>query len=77
MTYGHVNFVTSPLHIHKAMGEKPNPSYTHQVWLFYHKLSYIGLLLMIHVYMLVGDLHIGHLGSPEVTNRVLLVPHIL
>ena len=57
--------------------EKPNPFYTHQVRFFYHELSCIRLLMIqvIQVYVLVSDLPRGHLGSPEVTNTVLLVPH--
>ena len=42
---------------------------------FYHELSYIRLLLMIQLQILVGVLDIGHLGSPEVTNRFLLMTH--
>ena len=38
-------------------------------------MSYIRPLLMIQVQILVGDLHRGYLGSPEVTNRFLLIPH--
>ena len=74
MTYGQINFATSQSP-NKAMGEKPNPSHTHQVRLFYHELSYIRLLLMIQLQILVGVLDIGHLGSPEVTNRFLLMTH--
>ena len=48
------------------MGEKPNSSYTHQARLFYDKLSYVRLLLMIQVKILVGNLHRGHLGSYDV-----------
>ena len=74
VTYGQINFATSQIP-NKAMGEKPNPSHTHQVRLFYHELSYIRLLLMIQLQILVGVLDIGHLGSPEVTNRFLLMTH--
>ena len=63
--------------IHKAIGEKSNPSYTHQVQLLYHELSYIRLLLVIQVQILVGDLHGGHLGSAVVPSRVLLITHDL
>ena len=58
-----------------AMGERPNPSSMHQVWLFYHELSYIRLLLIFQVQILVGDPHRGNLGSPEITNRFLLIAH--
>ena len=30
---------------------------------------------MIQVQMLVGDLHRGHLGSPEIINRFLIIPN--
>ena len=49
-----------------GMGQKPNPSYTHQVWLFYYELSDVKLLLMIQVQILVGGLHRGPLGSYDV-----------
>ena len=48
------------------MGEKSNPSFTHQVWYFCHELSYTRLLLMIQLQILVGDLHNGHLESDDV-----------
>ena len=51
---------------YKAMGEKPNTSFTHQALLFYHELSYVGVLLMIQVQILVSDLDRGHLGSYDV-----------
>ena len=51
---------------HQAMGENPNPSFTHHVRLFYHELSYVRALLMIQVQLLVDDLHRGHLGSYDV-----------
>ena len=47
------------------MGEKPNPSYTLKVRLFYHELSYIKAAIVDDP----GDLHRGDLGSFEVTNR--------
>ena len=49
-----------------AMGEKLSPSFSRQVRLFYHGLSYFGLSLMIQVQSLVGDLHRGHLGSYDI-----------
>ena len=52
---------------YKAMGEKPNPSFTHQARIFYDELNWIRLLLMHQVQILVRDLHRDHLGSPEVT----------
>ena len=48
------------------MGEKPNPSFTHQDQLFYHELSYVRVLLMTQVQILVGDLDRGYLGSYDV-----------
>ena len=44
-------------------------------YIHYHKLSYISLLLIIQVQLLIGDLHRGHLGSPEVTSRFLPITH--
>ena len=34
---------------YQAIGEKPNPCFTHQARLFYHELSYARVLLMIQV----------------------------
>ena len=48
------------------MGEKSNPSYTHQARLFYNEFSYVGLLVMIQVQILVSDLHRGLLGSYDI-----------
>ena len=48
------------------MGEKRNPSFTHQAQLFYNELSYFRLSLMVQVQILVGDLDRGHLGSYDV-----------
>ena len=48
------------------MGEKPNPSFTHQDHLFYHELYYVRVLLMIQVQILVSDVDRGHLGSYDV-----------
>ena len=62
----------------KAMGEKPNPSFTHQARLFYHELRYVRVMLMIQVQILVADLHRGYLGSYDVirgTNRFWLITH--
>ena len=70
-----VRSILRPCH-YKAMGEKPNPSLTHQARLFYHKLSYVRVLLMIQVQILIGDLHRvtwGHMTSSEVTNRFWLI----
>ena len=61
-----------------AMGEKRNPSPTHQARLFYHELSYVRVLLIIQVQILIGDLHRvirGHMTSSEVTNRFWLITH--
>ena len=58
------------------MGEKPNAFCMHQVWLFYHELSYIRLLLMIQVQILVDNINRGHLGSTKVTNRFLLITQL-
>ena len=52
-----------------------NPSVAHQVRQLYLELSHIRLLLMIHVQILGGDLHRGHLGSDDFTNRFLLITH--
>ena len=49
----------------------------HQIPLFYPEWSYIRPLLMIPVNILVGDLHRGHLGSSEGTNKFLLITHDL
>ena len=51
------------------MGERSNPSFTHQIRKVCYELSYIRSLLMIHSQILVGDLHNGHkghLGSDDV-----------
>ena len=53
------------------MGEKRNPSHTHQVRLFYHELSYVRLFLMIQVQILVDELHRGHLASYDVIWQIL------
>ena len=62
---------------YKSLGEKPNPSYKHQVRLFYHELNRVRLLLMHQVLILVSNIHRGHLGSPKVTNRFLLITYDL
>ena len=62
-----------------VMGEIPNPSPTHQARLFYHELCYVRVLLMIHVQILVGDLHKviwGHMTSSEVTHRFWLITNV-
>ena len=58
----------------KAMGENPIPSYIYQIRLFKHELIYIRLMLMIKVQNF-GDLHRGHMGSPEIANRFLPINH--
>ena len=50
------------------MGEKSNHSFMHQAGIFVMRLSYIRLLLMIHLQILVGGLHNGQMTSSEFTN---------
>ena len=60
------------------MGEKPNPSFTHQDQLFYHELSYVRVLLMTQVQILVVTLIEviwGHMTSSEIPNRFWLITH--